>query len=326
MKPSNHFEYLIVGYGVAGYFFCRLLEEQGHSFKVFSSSTNSYGTASSVAYPLLNPLALKRVSPTWRMHETQTALHHATDEPVSSLFRLVQLTDFKNWNKRIDEYQLGDYICPIPLSSNQPTWQAIQHAYKGNTHSLPEEQEQFDFELLRPECSEYGTISYDHIVFCEGIQGYKNPYFQLPLVPNKGIVIKVQIKGLKFSSKILSGKGIFFGHDRDDIFFIGASHSLYNTQLSVSYDQIDSLLAKASELIGLSISRFNVCDVRVAVRPTTKDRKPVVGRHAHYKNMYVINGLGARGYSLSPMLSNYTYRLITKGEMIPHDFSLYRFD
>ena len=36
-------------------------------------------------------------------------------------------------------------------------------------------------------------------------------------------------------------------------------------------------------------------EINVGFRPTVADRRPILGRHERHKNLYVFNGLGARG-------------------------------
>ena len=39
---------------------------------------------------------------------------------------------------------------------------------------------------------------------------------------------------------------------------------------------------------------------QAAIRPSTKTRRPFVGAHAAYKNVFILNGLGTKGASIAP--------------------------
>jgi glycine/D-amino acid oxidase-like deaminating enzyme len=39
---------------------------------------------------------------------------------------------------------------------------------------------------------------------------------------------------------------------------------------------------------------------QAGVRPSTKDRRPILGEHPYHKNMFIFNGLGTKGVSLAP--------------------------
>ncbi|MEI8213383.1 MAG: FAD-binding oxidoreductase [Planctomycetota bacterium] len=43
---------------------------------------------------------------------------------------------------------------------------------------------------------------------------------------------------------------------------------------------------------------------RAAIRPASYDRHPLIGRHAHSKNIYCLNGLGSKGSLMAPALAN----------------------
>jgi glycine/D-amino acid oxidase-like deaminating enzyme len=40
---------------------------------------------------------------------------------------------------------------------------------------------------------------------------------------------------------------------------------------------------------------FEIKDINFGFSPTVKDRRPIIGRHPEHHNLYVFNGLGARG-------------------------------
>ncbi|NBY41195.1 MAG: FAD-dependent oxidoreductase [Flavobacteriia bacterium] len=46
-----------------------------------------------------------------------------------------------------------------------------------------------------------------------------------------------------------------------------------------------------------------VVDQAAGIRPTTPDRKPLMGQHKDYKKLYLFNGLGAKGYLIAPNVS-----------------------
>ena len=46
------------------------------------------------------------------------------------------------------------------------------------------------------------------------------------------------------------------------------------------------------------------------IRPTVKDRRPLVGRHNTHKNMFVLNGLGTRGVMIGPYVADKLFKLI----------------
>ena len=71
--------------------------------------------------------------------------------------------------------------------------------------------------------------------------------------------------------------------------------------------------AKLEKLISCS---FKVVNQVAGIRPTVKDRRPLVGRHSTYKNMDVLNGLGTRGVMIAPYAAQQLFNHIEKQEFI----------
>ena len=46
------------------------------------------------------------------------------------------------------------------------------------------------------------------------------------------------------------------------------------------------------------------------VRPTVKDRRPLVGTHSGLNSIHILNGLGTRGVMLGPYLANQLFQQI----------------
>ena len=59
----------------------------------------------------------------------------------------------------------------------------------------------------------------------------------------------------------------------------------------------EELLVKLKTVIKTS---FKVIEHKVGIRPTTKDRRPIIGTHPEHKNIHVFNGLGAKGVMIAP--------------------------
>jgi glycine/D-amino acid oxidase-like deaminating enzyme len=49
------------------------------------------------------------------------------------------------------------------------------------------------------------------------------------------------------------------------------------------------------------------------MRPTTADRRPVLGQHPEFNQLLVFNGLGTKGVSLAPYFSHTLVQWMEKG-------------
>ena len=59
---------------------------------------------------------------------------------------------------------------------------------------------------------------------------------------------------------------------------------------------------------------FTIISEKAGVRPTTKDRKPLLGIHNTYQKLAIFNGLGSRGALQGPYLSAQFCAFLTNTE------------
>jgi glycine/D-amino acid oxidase-like deaminating enzyme len=62
------------------------------------------------------------------------------------------------------------------------------------------------------------------------------------------------------------------------------------------------------------------------MRPTVIDRRPLVGRHMDFSNVYILNGLGTRGVMIAPYVADQLYNFIELGEELDPEINIYRFN
>ena len=70
---------------------------------------------------------------------------------------------------------------------------------------------------------------------------------------------------------------------------------------------------------------FEVVDQVAGVRPTVKDRRPLVGQHETHKNIFVLNGLGTRGVMIGPYVAKQLYNFIENKMPLEKDIDITRF-
>jgi glycine oxidase len=75
----------------------------------------------------------------------------------------------------------------------------------------------------------------------------------------------------------------------------------------------------------ISKDDVEVVNHEVGIRPTSPDRRPLIGEHQTFKGIFVFNGLGTKGYLIAPPLAQrWVQQLISGNEMDPSTFP-YRF-
>ena len=60
------------------------------------------------------------------------------------------------------------------------------------------------------------------------------------------------------------------------------------------------------------------------MRPSTEDRRPIIGTSKTHSNIHILNGLGSRGVLLAPYFSRCLTRNIFFDEQIPKGASIGR--
>ena len=65
--------------------------------------------------------------------------------------------------------------------------------------------------------------------------------------------------------------------------------------------------------------------ILIVIRPTIKDRRPLVGTHPIHPNLAVLNGLGTRGVMIAPTAAKQLYNYLENGVDVDKEYSILRF-
>ena len=108
----------------------------------------------------------------------------------------------------------------------------------------------------------------------------------------------------------------------NEIYWVGASYDNSDKKNKPTQLKKRWLIEKLESIITES---YKIIDHKASIRPTVVDRRPIIGSHPDYKNIYLFNGLGSRGILLAPTLSYWLYNHIYKGSPIPKEVDIKRF-
>lgn len=169
---------------------------------------------------------------------------------------------------------------------------------------------------------EGGQIEFDYLVYCEGYQGYQNPFFsEVRLIPNKGELLLLSIPSLQVSFAI--SRKVYLIPYGEQRFLVGSTYQNSFDALEPTPEgrkAIEELLRKAIS------TPFSVIDHYAGVRPTTPNRRPILGRHPHYPKLFMFNGLGTKGVLQAPHFSSLLADIIIGKEVeIPEETDVSRF-
>ncbi|MGF1557300.1 NAD(P)/FAD-dependent oxidoreductase [Paucihalobacter sp.] len=342
-------DYIIVGCGLASIAFCEQLRSHQKTFVVFDNASQQ---SSLVAAGLYNPVTLKRFTEVWEADAQLTLampyygrleqlLNVKLDYKVRILRRFASIEEQNLWYSATDKPLLEPYLSPEIIKTNfdgidspfgfGEVFQAgrvdtaiLISAYK---KYLREQQCLFDESLHYRELkSNNQTINYKHIiskniVFAEGFGVKNNPYFKdLPLNGTKGEIMEVYAPNLNLEVAVKSS-----------VFLIPLGNHHYNVGATYNWnDKTNQTTQAAKEDLSKKLKQFlkapfEVVEQKAGIRPTTKDRRPLVGRHSTYQNMFVLNGLGTRGVMISPYVADALYKYIEANQPLPNEIDINRF-
>jgi glycine oxidase len=327
-------DYIIVGSGLAGILFAEVLIRQNKSFIIIDDASQQ---SSKVAGGLYNPVVLKRFTEVWKAKEQleialpiyqhlEALLQVKLDFkiPVRRLFHSVE--EQNNWFIASDKPGLSEFISTkIIVNDNQCLsadfgFGEVLHTGRIDTNTLVDAfvklqicknqflKESFDYEALKivEDKIQYKNTEAFHIVFAEGFGLKQNPFFNhLPLNGAKGEFLTIHAPDLKIDYVLKSS--IFLIPLGEDLYRVGATYEWEDKSNDITQKGKDELLRKLKVFLKCD---FKVVDQVAGIRPTVKDRRPLVGGHSGHNNMYILNGLGTRGVMIAPYVAQKLFDFI----------------
>tara|TARA_R100000306_G_scaffold5939_10_gene8432 strand:- start:4603 stop:5646 length:1044 start_codon:yes stop_codon:yes gene_type:complete len=341
-------DYIIVGLGIAGISFCETLRKNKKSFVVYDPGINH---STVVSGGVFNPVVLKRFTAVWRGSEFLEKAIPFYEEISKKLkvdllentpiYRVLNSIEEQNdWMVTSDKKALSPFLSS-EIIKNENT--AIKASYgfgkvlecgKINPSKLISAYrdylqtnnqlitETFDYKQLQLETDSviYKDISATKIVFAEGASVVQNPFFPTDnFVGNKGEY--VLIKAPKLQSKAILKGPLFIIPQGDDIYKVGATYSRDDFSKNVTEEARKTIVSKLEKMISCN---YEIIDQIAGVRPTVKDRKPLLGNLEH-ENLLFFNGLGTRGILMAPLLSEWLYNFSENNEHLPSEVNIARF-
>jgi glycine/D-amino acid oxidase-like deaminating enzyme len=342
-------DYIIVGCGLASIAFCEQLRAHNKAYIVFDDASQK---SSIVAAGLYNPVVLKRFSEVWKAKaqleralplyakiekdlnikidyklrilrrftsiQEQNKWFTASDTPNLEAFLSTQLV--KNTNTQIDApYGFGEVLHAGRLDTE--TLITAYREFLKQNNSLQLATFQYDRIKFEADSIQYDNLQSKHIVFAEGFGVKQNPYFNhIPLTGSKGEILTIKAPDLKIDYAIKSS--VFVIPLGNDLYNVG---STYNNE-----DKTQEPTDIAKEELILKLKTFVKCDFEVVnhvagIRPTVKDRRPLVGRHIENKNLYLLSGLGTRGVMIAPYVADQLFQFIENDKVLDSEIDLRRF-
>ncbi|MGI9652971.1 NAD(P)/FAD-dependent oxidoreductase [Chryseobacterium sp. RLHN22] len=342
----KNIDYIIVGDGYAALFFAHQLILNNKSFVVFSEQKKS---ASQISAGIINPVVLKKFTTFWKAQEqinflkkslkeieTYTGESYFIDSPIHRIFH--DENEQKLWLKKSENEDLKYFLDKnfdhlntvkndfLTGKVNQSARLDVKGFFSGILSFLEANgnlvEEKLIYSEINTSSSTYKDFHFKNILFCEGMGVKENPFFShIEVNPNKGHHIRVKLSE-SIPQNITIKKKHFLFPLENGLHFYGGTYDREQMHHEIDDSAVDQLQKGLSEFYPCN---FDIKEIYFGFRPTVKDRRPIIGRHPEYRNLFVFNGLGARGILNGCYFSKSLFDYIENNIPLHEEISIDRF-
>ena len=348
-------DHIIVGQGLAGSCLAIQLLNRGKKILVFDEPQKN--RASSIAAGLFNPITGKRMSKSWKAKEIFSYLFEFYGKAEASLGQtffhpqpiyrpFVSIEEQNEWMALSEDESIKYFIEKIFTSpsfhqANDPYGgilitnsgyldvNCFMNALRGLLRKENSFQETFfdancltiDDKVVKYSDSSGMDVEASTIIFCDGLGANKNPLLSwLPVRPLKGETLSI---ALAEKPEVIFNRGVYIvPTQKDNSFTVGATYQPTDVTGGITVQARTELEDKLRALLKIP---FQVDHQDWGIRPTTPDRRPILGEHPAFKNVIIFNGLGTKGVSLAPYFSTVLMDWLEGKFEIPREVNIARF-
>ena len=339
-----------MGQGLAGTMLAFEMLDRNIDFRIVSSPQKS--KASLVAAGMVNPLVFKRLTKSWMadellpfMQERYLRLEVLLNETFyyqKQILKPLSEQETELWKTKKGQPQFASYIGEIlyspPVDGISPAFAygIVKGAGYLNLHCFLKRAEDF---FLKKGMLIYDDLQIDaltgkvsggkskeleaeKIIFCDGYHFYRNPLFSfVKMYPAKGELLLVNAPGL--SENFILNKKAFVLPVGDKRFKVGSTYEWDDLSERTTSKGKESILERINSIIAV---KYQVEKHWAGIRPTIADRRPVLGKHPQFSNLFVFNGLGTKGVMLAPFFAQKMCHFVNGDEKaLSIEFNVNRF-
>jgi glycine oxidase len=317
---------LIVGGGIAGLATALTLLRRNISFKLMDQGNNN---STLTAAGMINPIVFRRTTKSWRADEfmpsllgfyqnieketNQSFLHplklrrifSSTQEREEWIKKQIR-PDYKHYLEEIipedDNYNLvnspfGTGRVRQSFWVNSELFMSSCLEFLSTTKNIVNAE--FNHDTYDPQLKKYENEYYDKVVFCEGSGVKHNPLFAyLDIRSTKGQLLTVSASDIPEDESL--NRKCFVLPIGNKHFRIGSTYEWNALDALPTREGKEIILENLQVLTNI---KPEIINHTAGIRPTTFDRRPFIGEHPEYKDNFIFNGLGTKGYMIAPLLS-----------------------
>lgn len=338
---------LIVGAGISGIAIAKHFIDRGHSITLIDSGINR---SSIIAAGMINPIVFRRMTKSWRVDEFLPYLESFYTQfekdcnasffiPITIRRMFSTEQERSLWVEKQGDSFFKDYLEALTESDDKfdaafnqfgsgrvkkSSYISASIFLESTKKWISQNQtlikDTVDYNEIDPVLSTYKNNFYNHIIFCEGVEVRDNPWFQnMPINPTLGETLTIT------SDRIIENESLnrkcFILPIGNQQFKVGSTYvwDTYNSDITVA-----GRAEIEKNITYLTDSPYTVIDQHAGIRPTTLDRRPLIGTHPSFSNIHIFNGLGAKGYMLAPLLAKEMVEHILDGKLLDKEISISR--
>lgn len=344
-------DFLIVGRGLAASVLMHTFKKHSISFTAIGNQHLS--SCSSVAAGIWNPIVFKRLTKSWLADdlisfllpfysdcesEMETSfvklraiVKPFTEEQERMLWLRKSETELLNFIKSPMDEQITAEISQCKVPNGYGT---VNQAGNINVKLFIESSaaffskhiydDVFDHNLLKIYSDRvcYKYFEFKNIIFCEGFLVKDNPFFNwIPLKPAKGEILTIKMQNFRLKETIFNKNGFILNTGEDE-YKAGATYAWDDLSQEPTKRRMNELRLKINQMTDHS---YRVVSHEAGIRPSSVDRRPIIGAHPTYSSLFVFNGLGTKGVMLAPYFANNFVNFYLKKEPLNESVHVKRF-
>jgi len=325
------YDFLIIGQGLAGSLLYYELAKRGKKVLVIDHFNPS--SASNIAPGIIHPITGRRIVKTWMAdtlipfventyREIETGAGETFFHKKNILELISTVKEQNDWSVKSCSDELKDYFgkgvegnlyndvlannfTKIEISNSG--WLDVAGLVKYFRNELLKDgkliEDKFkhaDLIIKDNEINYKGFVA-DKIIFCEGYRSSRNPYWKnLPFLLSKGEVLTIRSEQLQLNH-ILS-RTISILPVGENLYKVGSTYEWDELNETLTESAKEKLLDQLKKIINVP---FEIVGHQAGIRPTVKERRPLIGLHPEYPRVGIFNGMGTKGVLMAPYFANH---------------------
>lgn len=330
-RVKKKVEAFIIGGGLAGMSVALRMAELGHQF-ILIDPKRDQPTSSRLASGIINPITGRRFAKTWLYESLETSFlefykkwEHEWETKLLKPIEIYRaITDHRLVNDldaKLSDAAYTQHCRPLSPKEIQSLQSSVNFPDKGyvfygyqldcinylnhaiqfleSKHQYFEDHFIFSKDDVKKDTFHYKEFETQRLIFAQGAATLQNPPFDwIGLTPNKGEILKIPTE--KFNIVPIIKKRLYV-IPQDKEYWVGSFSTWKTDHENPTQQGLQYLNHHLSDIIDIDpVTTGHYA----AFRPTSIDRRPIIGLHPENPALVIFNGFGSKGCSLIPYFSH----------------------